>query len=833
MSAFSIILIIALAGYYTKAVSGLKFKKTKKQKGEISAMKALNIILFLITVIIFPGMLFSQESEGIQDYSLKSGRTNPVSTQQIDGYGQNGSNNYLGGLGSVNDYVRISHSEEFNQGIDGSIEAWVYITDQSSLNYILAKGSQQGTSSFAFYINTDGRPAIRFGNLNLVSNGPQVPINTWTHVAVAWYDAGDIEVNFYIDGTIAGTTISSPGNILVNTHEVRIGNAEFGNEGFGGYIDEVRFWGIELTQDKIRANRFVGLGEKPASNFDGTNFAGSLNYEGLISSWTFNVGSALWTWEYVGGHYGTRQGAASIQNALFGYPMPYNNVLYFPQTGGDNNFVELRDTSLFSQVLSPDGTIDMWVRMDESFPSQPVALVSKGATSETSSFYLGVSGGSTGKLVFRIGSTTVVSEGPSVIMYSWNHLAVSWMDIGAGYAVKFYLNGELNDSLYLNRNSMPDNADPIRIGESEGFPSDNSPSDTYIDELRFWDEEMPEYFVDKFMFASTDALKEYFDDELMAAWSFDGNMIPQGRFNRMRGTFDVGTLNRCRFSSYYNEGNITGNVLSNTGMPHITVMKSEDVVDHTFPLGFYTGTPFDTIPNNNNLGLNSVINVGPSFPDNNVSSVELFLSVNAPVVEDYIITLTSPNGVSRTVMSNNGGNKHNILTIFTDDALMGLNSPEFNAPYTNEVRPSEAFGSFNNAPARGNWTLNITQFASDNSAGFSPAVLNGWGIRINGQTVTGIQTVTTELPKKYELSQNYPNPFNPSTSIKFSIPQSEIVSLKIYDIIGREVATLVNSKLSAGVFEYDFNASALSSGVYFYRLDAGSFTEIKKMLLVK
>ena len=812
---------------YNEGTYGTGF--VKKQKGEFLKMKAQKLFLLLIAIIIFPGLILSQDN----DFTFKNGRSNLENTLQTDGYGINGSNSYLSGLGTQSDYVSIQHDPELSQAADASIEAWIYVTDLSTVNYILVKGNQQGTCAYAFYINTDGKPAIRFGNLNLISNGPSVPTNTWTHVAVTWEDPGDIEVKFYIDGEQAGTNITTPGSVNVNTSEVRIGVAEFGNEGFGGYIDEVRLWGGVITPQQIRQNRFVGLGEKPASNFDGTNFSGSVNYDGLVASWTFNPGAGTWTWEYIGGHYGVRHGGASISTGLYSYPMPYNNVLYFPGTGGDDNYVILRDTSIFSQTMDPDGTIDMWVRMDQMFPAVPVAFVSKGATSETSSFYLGLSGGGTGKLVFRIGSTTVVSDGPSLPPYSWNHVAVSWLDIGAGYSVKFFLNGELNDSLYLNRNSMPNNTDPIRIGESQGFPADKSPVNTYIDELRFWDEEIPAYYIEKVMFASTDALKTFFEDELMAAWSFDGNMIPQGRFNKMRGTFDNGNTNNVRYSSFYNEGSFIGNVLSNYGMPHITVMKSEDPTEHTFPLGFYQETPFDTIPYNGGTGLNSVINVGPSFPDNNLSSVELFMSVNAPLVEDYIITLTAPNGVSRTVMSNNGGEKHNILTIFTDDAIMGLNSSEYLAPYTNEVRPFQAFGNFNNSPARGNWTINIKQFASDNPTGYSPAVLNGWGIRLNGQTVTGIQNVTTEVPQRYELSQNYPNPFNPSTSIKFSIPKSGLVSLKVYDILGKEVATLVNKDLNSGSYEYTFDAAGFTSGVYFYRLEAGDFSEIKKMMLIK
>jgi Secretion system C-terminal sorting domain len=127
---------------------------------------------------------------------------------------------------------------------------------------------------------------------------------------------------------------------------------------------------------------------------------------------------------------------------------------------------------------------------------------------------------------------------------------------------------------------------------------------------------------------------------------------------------------------------------------------------------------------------------------------------------------------------------------------------------------------------------------------------------ITGQTLTGIsknQIYTSEvgfwyaayrvvtevtnpqdlLPVIFELFQNYPNPFNPTTMIRYSIPQSSFVNLKVYDILGREVATLVNEEKQPGQYEIEFNAYQLFSGIYFYRLHAGSFIQAKKMILLK
>ena len=98
--------------------------------------------------------------------------------------------------------------------------------------------------------------------------------------------------------------------------------------------------------------------------------------------------------------------------------------------------------------------------------------------------------------------------------------------------------------------------------------------------------------------------------------------------------------------------------------------------------------------------------------------------------------------------------------------------------------------------------------------------------------VVGIQNISN-IAESFSLKQNYPNPFNPATKIQFSIPRSGNVKLSVYDIAGKEVAVLVNERKEAGVYETEFGGAALSSGVYFYRIEAGEFIETKRMMLVK
>lgn len=99
--------------------------------------------------------------------------------------------------------------------------------------------------------------------------------------------------------------------------------------------------------------------------------------------------------------------------------------------------------------------------------------------------------------------------------------------------------------------------------------------------------------------------------------------------------------------------------------------------------------------------------------------------------------------------------------------------------------------------------------------------------------LSNVQTVNEIIPEKYNLYQNFPNPFNPSTTISFDIPKAETVKLVIYDMLGKEITQLVNGVLQPGKYEINWNAAVLPSGAYFYKLQAGNFTSIKKLVLSK
>ncbi len=229
------------------------------------------------------------------------------------------------------------------------------------------------------------------------------------------------------------------------------------------------------------------------------------------------------------------------------------------------------------------------------------------------------------------------------------------------------------------------------------------------------------------------------------------------------------------------------------------------------------------IPDNSTVKDSIVVNIANAF---NVVDVNVRIdTLNHTWDSDLSFTL-SRGAASCNIISAVGGSGDNFRnTVLNDSATTPIASGT--APFTGTYIPSSPLSSLNGVPVNGSWVLTIT----DNATG-DTGLLKAWCIQVTYQAlVGGIQTI--EIPNYFSLAQNYPNPFNPTTSIKYSVPTAVNVSLKVYDLLGKEVATLVNEMKQPGFHTADFNASNLASGIYFYRIDAGEFTSVKKMMLVK
>ena len=127
----------------------------------------------------------------------------------------------------------------------------------------------------------------------------------------------------------------------------------------------------------------------------------------------------------------------------------------------------------------------------------------------------------------------------------------------------------------------------------------------------------------------------------------------------------------------------------------------------------------------------------------------------------------------------------------------------------------------------------VTSFGVNGANLFAGMVSNGVWRRPLSEVTTSVKTYDSDLPMHFSLGQNYPNPFNPSTVISYELPKASHVTLKVYNVLGREVAVLVNEHKPAGVHHLRFNAIDLPSGVYFCRLQTGKFSEMKKLILLR
>ncbi len=202
-----------------------------------------------------------------------------------------------------------------------------------------------------------------------------------------------------------------------------------------------------------------------------------------------------------------------------------------------------------------------------------------------------------------------------------------------------------------------------------------------------------------------------------------------------------------------------------------------------------------------------------------INSAPSFSSLQFPANESYVNpesdSIEFKWTASQDLDDQNLKYKLSIVNVFPKMEFIGLTDTVFSLKWKELLNEYTQY----------RWTIEVSDGKSSVAAVDTFAFIVG--------TPTDISDYTSNLPDNYELNQNYPNPFNPTTIINFSIPKNEFVSLKVYDILGNEVKVLVNEEKSPGYYETLLNATGLSSGIYFYRIQAGDFVESKKMLLLK
>jgi photosystem II stability/assembly factor-like uncharacterized protein len=203
----------------------------------------------------------------------------------------------------------------------------------------------------------------------------------------------------------------------------------------------------------------------------------------------------------------------------------------------------------------------------------------------------------------------------------------------------------------------------------------------------------------------------------------------------------------------------------------------------------------------------------------------------------------SNTGNGRFFKTTNGGTTWDITSISPNGALMGEYFVNANTGYACGWNGVIIYTT----DAGATWTTQASGLSDILTCVYFTTPLTGYittwyghVLKTTNGGLTFVNKISSEAPNDFMLYQNYPNPFNPSTKIEFSLPLTKGVggmdnniTLSVFDITGKQVATLINEQLSPGKYEVTFNANGFSSGIYFYKLKAGSFSETKKMILMK
>ncbi len=307
-----------------------------------------------------------------------------------------------------------------------------------------------------------------------------------------------------------------------------------------------------------------------------------------------------------------------------------------------------------------------------------------------------------------------------------------------------------------------------------------------------------------------------------AAWIFtrSGGVWSQ-LGNKLFGSGAVGNANQGGAVAISSSGNrvIVGGIADNANFGAAWVYSRDGSTFSRTNLNkfiFDNQLVFDTIQVSSNSPLATI-----------VRDVDVSVIITHPNVSDLEISLVHL-GVTDTLVYQVGGTGDNFSGTVLDDSAV---TPIANgvAPFSGRYIPTRPLAQFNSLDAAGSWILRVFDRATGNTG-----TLSGWSLTLGTSAgPTSVDRISHETPEGFVLKQNYPNPFNPSTTISFSIPRSAAVSLKVFDLLGKEVATLVREELKSGSYETTFEGNGLSSGMYFYRLEAGGFVQTKKLVLQK
>ncbi len=676
-------------------------------------------------------------------------------------------------------YIACPNTLSLNIVGSVTVEAWVYPQTNTGIRYIVFKGN--ASNGYYLRLNTNGTVSLGTNGVTRITSTAVIPQGKWSHIAGSYNVSSNgykIFVNGFEDASLISIINSAPNT---NTDSLLIG--KFGAGTFTGMIDEVRIWTKSVLPEDIRKNFRTSLS---LSSGKYTSLLFSMPFQRVNSTGNHFVIQDL-SLNPISSNPAYNRGVTALD--LSNRPSTYlsgNEGLLLE--GNYDSYAAIPSNALNNIIGAM--TLEAWINV--TGPSMDVNYIFHKNAIGSNGYRMLVNAQQ--KIGFSI-NNAVFSESSSIIEYSkWYHIA--WV-VSASGTSSLYINGNL-DAFYGSTGTPQGSTDSLYIGR--GFNG-------VIDEARFFKFERSQAEIKKFMFESID------EANAPAGESFVFN-------------FDGAAWSNKNFQVFFLRGNTYFTSSINTNHRTSPLMRADNINFHE---GFYKKTSTRRIPETGSSG--PMIDDSITIPDNvNINDVNLYLSFLHAASGQLQVTLISPTGQSVQVMNGYSGLGIglNFTTIFDDQADSSLVNNRYIHVLSN-VKPQANLNSvFSGNNSGGVWRLRIQDVS-----GLETGQLIAWGLQINNSPVIGIQNISSEIPAKFSMGQNYPNPFNPKTNISLNIAKFGFVSLKVYDITGRETAVLVKEELMPGIYNVDFDGSNLASGTYFYKLETNGFSDVKKMLMVK
>jgi subtilisin-like proprotein convertase family protein len=688
--------------------------------------------------------------------------------------------------GTASSYVAIPNSTELNITGSFTIECWVKPDSVDLFRMLVNHRAGAASEGYGFYLS-QGSIAIRTNSTTRFRTASTIPPHVWSHIAVT-YDVSTGNFSAYINGSLDSSATIASAAPSASSDSVTIGVGF--NSPFRGVLDEVRIWNRAVTAPEIARNFRTSLGA--TGGF----------YSGLVLALTFqddeSFGADFSLTDWSGnGNTGYNRGVTAVD--LNDIPPDYVSLNEAVDLNGTSGYLSGPDNSSVSPTTAV--TMEAWI-LPRVYSS--AVIIQKGTSGGGTNYRLRFNGGLLGAAIN--GDFTFTANAGTVPLNVWTHVAFTYDGATGAYA--FYVNGNLTNTATNAVGNITDGADSLCIGGAPGFTT----FDGLIDEVRIsgWVKSAED--IRKFVYVAIDDANEPNSGQTNVCYALDGVMTDQCADGGPRLYFN----GDARLSNPATVSNVGVSPLGRAAQIGFLTGFTMKTSDRRIP---ETGSSGTMTPDSIYIGQNT-----------SISDINLFVALNHTYDGDIDLTITGPGGATVDVCSDwfMGGQDDNIVTLFDDNADSAYADGTITSPGPH-IKPENPLNSvFTGTSAQGWWILRITD-----DAGGDTGRVYAWGIQINNQaTVTDVHDMVGQ-PFEYTLDQNYPNPFNPVTTIAYSIGSKGPVTLEIYDLLGRRVATLVNEEKPPGQYRASFDARAVASGTYFYRLTSRDFVQVRKMLLLR